>query len=293
MEKIFSYLLLGLMGVVLLSCSPKQNGAKKERPVLYVSILPEMGLAKAIVGEELEVRVLVKKNQSPHHYEPTARELAGLGDAQLLFAIGFPFEKRIIKKMQPLYPQLRVVDVSQGITRRTMHTALHAQAETDPHIWLTLQNSAILASNMCVALSKTYPDNAQIFQKNFMILQGKIRQMDAKIRKALIPFSGRTFYVFHPSFGYFADAYQLKQVAVEQDGKSPSPRQLAHLIEQAKLEGAQVVLVQKSFPPKSAKAVANAIQGKLLVLNPLAEDPLETIQKLADALKDSWRKTIP
>jgi zinc transport system substrate-binding protein len=109
----------------------------------------------------------------------------------------------------------------------------------------------------------------------------------------LAPFKGRAFYVFHPSFGYFSDAYSLKQVAVEQDGKAPTPRELARLIRNAKTEGTQVVLVQKSFPPKSAEAVANAIHGRVVILNPLAENPLETIQKLANVLTDSWKETTP
>ena len=293
MKKTFQYIFLGACALFFVACSRKEGEEKRDIPVVYVSILPEAGLVRTIAGRVLEVRVLVKKNQSPHHYEPTARELTRLSDAHLLLALGFPFEQQIIKKMKPLYPQLQVVDISKGIVRRTVQDDLHHHAETDPHIWFAPKNLSVLASNICDALSKTYPAHAEIFQGNLKKLQQQIQQLDAQIKMDLAPFKGRAFYVFHPSFGYFSDAYALKQVAVEQDGKAPTPRELARLIRNAKTEGTQVVLVQKSFPPKSAEAVANAIHGRVVVLNPLAENPLETIQKLANVLTDSWKETTP
>jgi zinc transport system substrate-binding protein len=100
----------------------------------------------------------------------------------------------------------------------------------------------------------------------------------------MIPCNGSRFYVFHPSFGYFASAYGLEQVPVEIDGKSPSPQQLAALITQARSENVKVIFVQKQFPLKSAKAVANAIDGDVVQLNPLAEDVIANLREIAETL---------
>ena len=43
--------------------------------------------------------------------------------------------------------------------------------------------------------------------------------------------------VFHPSWGYFANAYGLKQVPIEIEGKNPKPAQLKELIKHAKEDG--------------------------------------------------------
>ena len=43
----------------------------------------------------------------------------------------------------------------------------------------------------------------------------------------LAPYRGHSFYVFHPGFGYFADAYGLRQEAVEAGGHSPTPPDFA------------------------------------------------------------------
>ena len=101
----------------------------------------------------------------------------------------------------------------------------------------------------------------------------------------LVPYEGNRFYVFHPSFGYFADRYGLEQVPIELDGKSPSPRQLAGLIERAKADNVKVIFVQKQFPVDSANAVADAIGGDVLQLDPLAEDVVANLQQIADSLR--------
>ena len=43
----------------------------------------------------------------------------------------------------------------------------------------------------------------------------------------LAPYRGRSFYVFHPGFGYFADAYGLKEEAIEAGGREPTPSSFA------------------------------------------------------------------
>ena len=78
--------------------------------------------------------------------------------------------------------------------------------------------------------------------------------------------------VFHPSWGYFARAYGLKQVAVEIEGKDPKPAQLQRLIEHAKEKGIKIIFGQPQFSSKSAKLVAREIGGRVVVADPLAQD---------------------
>lgn len=91
---------------------------------------------------------------------------------------------------------------------------------------------------------------------------------------------------FHPAWGYFARDYSLKQVPIEIEGKEPTARTLAYIIEQAKEEGIRVVFVQKQFSKKSAAAVARAIHGRVIPINPLARDYLNNMRKIANALAE-------
>ena len=114
--------------------------------------------------------------------------------------------------------------------------------------------------------------------------------LDTEIREKLLPFKGSRFCVFHPSFGYFAEAYGLTQIPVELDGKSPSPRQLVALIEQAKGDGVKVVFVQKQFPAESARAIADAIGGTVAQLDPLAEDSVANLRLITESIVQALGK---
>lgn len=281
------YLLIALL---LIGCSEPREKPAGGKPVAFASIPPQAGLLKRIAGDRMEVRTLVDPGQSPHAYEPTARQLSALGESDALFTIGMQFERQLVKKIAPLYPNLAVVESAAGIELRTMPHAHHGEdcdhghGNTDPHVWLAPRQAKELAQNMARALEGIDPENAATYRANALELAVELDALDAQIGAQLAPFKGGRFYVFHPSFGYFADAYGLVQIPIELDGKSPSPRQLAQLIEQAKADGVKVVFVQKQFPSDSAQAVADAIGGRVVPLDPLAEELLANLREIADAL---------
>ncbi|MBW2329130.1 MAG: zinc ABC transporter substrate-binding protein, partial [Deltaproteobacteria bacterium] len=86
---------------------------------------------------------------------------------------------------------------------------------------------------------------------------------------------------------YFAHAYNLYQEAVEIEGKSPSPRQLYSLISRAKAEKVKVVFVQPQFDRKGAQAVAHAIGGEVVPLDPLAEDVSGNLKIMAEKIQSA------
>jgi zinc transport system substrate-binding protein len=98
---------------------------------------------------------------------------------------------------------------------------------------------------------------------------------------------GRTIYVFHPAFQYFCTSYGRKQVAFESEGKEPSAQQMARLIESARRESVQVVFVQPQFSQKSARAIAQAIGGRVVTLNPLPENYPREMKAMAETIRDS------
>ncbi|MDF7807375.1 zinc ABC transporter substrate-binding protein [Pontiellaceae bacterium B12219] len=278
-----------LSALLLLSGCSKQE-QKNEKPILFVSIQPQAGLLKSLVGDRADVRTLVGEGQSPHSYEPTARQLAALGEAEMLFTIGVPFEKSLLKKIEPLYPDLPIIGTDTQIEKRSMPHEHHGEhcdhdhGEKDPHVWLSANNAQQIASAMFQSLEAEGLADPNAYTNLIQTLE----TLDATTREQLAPYKGKRFYVFHPSFGYFADRYGLVEVPIELDGKSPSPRQLGDLIEAAQVDGVNVIFVQKQFPIESANAVADAIGGSVVQLNPLDEDVVANLQQIADALSSSY-----
>ncbi|MEE9369314.1 MAG: zinc ABC transporter substrate-binding protein [Pontiella sp.] len=283
-------LFLILISALFIGCADQEHVAPSDKPLVFVSIPPQAGLLRAIAGDQLDIRTLAGEGQSPHAYEPTARQLTALSKADLLFTIGIPFEKSLLNKIKPLYPELTIIETDAQIIKRTMPHAHHGEhcdhehGAKDPHVWLSPRHALVIASTMYETLQQRDPDNLPLYLENFNQLTEKLEQLHSDTTEQIAPYKNSRFYVFHPSYGYFADQYDLEQVPIELDGKAPSPRQLADLIEQAQTDGVKVIFVSKQFPKGSANAVAKAIGGRVVQLDPLAEDVVANLRKIAESI---------
>ncbi len=264
----------------------------------FVSIEPEAYLVKQIGGDTVNVTVMVPQGRDPHDYQPEPRQILTLGKADLYFEIGMPFEKIVVNKIKGSKAKITIIDASQGIKRRTMarSEAGSMEIETDssgkdPHIWLSVKNLKIMAKNIYKVLLNKSPQNAKLYKDNLAALDKRLDHVNLKIRKLLKPFNGETFFVYHPAFGYFADSYNLKQKAVEIEGKRPTPRELTRLIKEARKDNARIIFVQPQFNKKSAEVVARAINGAVVALNPLSENVIKNLQHIANEIEKALKKT--
>jgi zinc transport system substrate-binding protein len=95
--------------------------------------------------------------------------------------------------------------------------------------------------------------------------------------------------VFHPAFGYFTDYYGLNQIAVEMEGKSPGPKQIESIINQARKSDIRVIFVQPRFDPKSAETIASVIGGKVVTIDPLERNILQNLLDIAKKIRDALK----
>ncbi len=287
------------------------QGEKAKIPV-FVSILPQAYFLERIGGSHVDVEVLIGAGQSPHSYEPTPKQMAKLATAMAFFTIGVPVEKGVLRKIRQSHKQLVIVETQQGITYRYLaghdhehgeghgkndrtggnetHSPAKADQKTpDPHIWMAPKLVKIQARNICDALNRLDPAHKKEYATNLRAFDADLDRMDARISRSLAPFKGRKMYVFHPSFGYFADAYGLIQVPIEIEGKEPGARQLAKVIDRAKKDRVKVMFVQPQFSARSAEAVAKAIGGVVVPIDPLSRDYLANLDNIAAAVEQGLR----
>jgi zinc transport system substrate-binding protein len=86
------------------------------------------------------------------------------------------------------------------------------------------------------------------------------------------------------------DTFGIAQKAVEVGGKEPTQKDLAELIKQAQKDKVKIVFVQKQFSKTAANAVASAIGGKVVEIDPLAPDWLNNIEVIGNAIALSEAK---
>ena len=276
----------GLAGALLLFAQGARGDV--DRIKVFVSILPQADFVEQVGGAHVDVEVLVGPGKSPATYEPTSKQMVRLDEAQVYFRMGTPFEKGFLGKLQKRQPSLPIVDLREGVALRYFQRG-GGREVPDPHIWLDPKRVKVQAATICKALCRLAPRNCPRFRDNLASFHDDLDRLDRKIADLLAPLEGRTFYVFHPAFGYFGESYGLKQVAVEMEGKSPSARQLASLIEQAKEDGVKVLFVQPQYSKLEAQAVAEAIGGVVVPINPLPREYLKEMERLAAALRKGLR----
>jgi zinc transport system substrate-binding protein len=148
----------------------------------------------------------------------------------------------------------------------------------------------VQARNILLALQTVDPARRSVYEagyRNFII---ELVDLDAEIRGT---FAGKgeevEFMVFHPAWGYFADAYGLKQVPVEIEGKEPKPAELQDLIRHAKERGIKVVFVSPQFSTQSAETVAKAMGGEIVFTNPLALEWGDNLREVATKFRAALR----
>ena len=160
-------------------------------------------------------------------------------------------------------------------------------AGRDPHIWMSPMLVKQQAATMADALGDLVPAHAARFQKNYERFARKLDQLHDRLKNLLAPLAGQNFFVFHPAFGYFADAYGLKQIPVETMGRSPKGKELSAFIKLAKQENARVIFVQPQFDRQAASKIADAVNGAVVSINPLAYDYLDNMAQMANTVADA------
>lgn len=259
---------------------------------VFVSIIPQQYFVERIGGDLVDVHVLVQPGHSPATFEPTPRQMAALSEAAVYFRIGVTFENALLPKIGRTMPQLNIVDTRRGITLRRMasrhehehHEEPYEKHGQDPHIWTSPKLVKLQALTITETLAGLLPAHQDVLEENYAVFAGELDVLDRHLAKALAPAKGQSFMVFHPSWGYFADAYGLRQRAIEIEGKNPSARHLAGIIEEARKEKIIIIFVQPQFSHRSAAAVAAAIGGTVVPIDPLAKDYLDNMRQVASQI---------
>lgn len=298
------------------------HAAANDKPSVFVSIVPQKYFVQQIGNGLVDVEVMVPPGADPHTYEPKPQQMVAISKSKLYFAIGIEFEKANLKKIVSTNLQIKVIHTDRGIKKIPMAASHqydeegehHQKAELhkegalrrqrddfvheddrdnhrglDPHIWLSPPLVKIQARTIMNALKEMDPSHQDLYERNFQQFISQINKLDTDLKTILADKRGLKFMVFHPSWGYFARAYGLKQVPVQIEGKDPKPAQLKELIEHAREEGIKVIFVQPQFSVKSAELVAKEIRGEVAFVDPLAEDWSANLREVANKFKSALK----
>jgi len=306
------FYLFAITGLLLTSCTnavPEDSNLQtKEQVNVMVSILPQVDFVERIGKEKVIVSEMIPPGFSPATHDPSPEQLVKLQNADIYFRIGhIPFEKAQMDRLIDLNPNMVVVDTSKDVPLLEMASHSHDHEEehedgeehhendedehsTDPHIWLSPEAVKIQARNIYEALVSYSPEDQEYFETNYNEFVSALEDLDNELENTFLRMKEETIFVFHPAFGYLADAYDFEQEAIEIEGKDPSPEHLRNIIDRANEEAVRVIFVQKQFSTRSAEAVADEIDGVVVQIDPLARDYLQNMQEMATTIVNELSK---
>jgi len=302
MKKIISLIGVALLIViisVLFNAFSFTNHKQDNRLKILVTIPAEKYLIEQIAGQNVAIHVLVPPGYSPETYEPTPQDIQAISKANVYYIEGLlAYEITNLAKIKEINPNLKIVNISDGIEYLPLVDQDHLTESQrknpdeikDPHVWLSPKNLKIQAKNLTKSLIDLMPGNASDLVKNEQLLIEKLSNLDESLKTTLKPLNGKSILVYHPAFGYFCSEYGLTQKHIEIEGREPSIAEVTKIVEEAKKDNIKVIFIQEQLSQTTARSIAKELGGAVVPLDPLAEDIVSNLQKIADILSQELVK---
>jgi zinc transport system substrate-binding protein len=280
-------------GLLLLIMTFISCGRGNEPPgrIITVSIPPFKYFVEGIAGNNFKVNVMVPAGANPHIYEPFPEQINQLRKSAAYISDGFlGFEATWLdrfygmnRKMKKLSLGDKIVPIASG----HHHTDERVEG-ADPHYWVSPVCAAKMAEAVRDLLIELDPVNRAVYEKNFNSLMVKINDADARARELASISQKRSFMIYHPNLAYIARDYGLEEIAVEFEGKEPTPSRLIELAGRARKEDLRVILVQREYDTKNARSIADETGARVVIIDPLSEDWYSSTIEIINILKKSF-----
>jgi zinc transport system substrate-binding protein len=246
-------IVLSLVVVGLCGCGG--SSASDERDVV-AAFYPLAFAAEQIGGEGVVVRNLTPPGVEPHDLELSGKDVRTIADAGTVFYLGEGFQPALEDAIDST--SANAVDLLDAVNTRPGGE----EGGADPHVWLDPVRFQAIASRMGKTLDREAA--AERFAH-------ELRALDREFRGTLATCRRNEIVTSHSAFGYLADRYGLKQVAITgiSPESEPTPRDLEDIVRQVRAVGATTVFFETLVSPRLAETVAREVGATAAVLDPL------------------------
>lgn len=289
----FRFFLSMLAAILCIACGGR-NEADGTKP-LTVTYGPQRWIVRQIAGDDFTVNVLLPPGSDPESYSPTVAQLRRLSQSDVWLHLNTAgFEQSLLSDMPS--EGVRLSDTSTGVIllghdhthgEGQSHSHNHSEGgdcedegSADPHLWSSIRNTRIIAENTLNELTKLNPKKARQYRRDFLRLSYRLDSLDTAMTKALLQREAKAFLVWHPSLGYFARDYGLRQIALEDEGKEPSPIELGRRLNEARSLGVRTMITEPGFAGEQKSEFAREGGVMPLPVNLNSEEWLTEIEKL-------------
>ena len=273
---------LGLLVVVVMTAAGGSFivGAQS-KPTVAVTIAPQAAFVREVAGDLANVVTLMPPGANHETFSPPPQDMEKLSGANLYLTMGLPPERAgLLPKLAEMNPKMRIIDV-QAEVAKSYAPRFFAPHDQDPHIWLSPKRAIVMVRLTAQELSTIDPANTATYNANAERFIARIEAADQEIQASFKTLWNRTFIVYHPAFGYFAEEYNLTMVALEEEGKEADPRRFREVIDMAKEKGIKVIFYQEDSDGRQSRTFAEELGGQAEKVSPMATDYVENLLRMA------------
>lgn len=313
-------LLIGtvVLSVLLTACGgqEKKEASSNDKIQVMTTFYPMYEFTKQVVGNKGDVELLIPAGTEPHDFEPSAKDLAKISDADV-FVYNSPELETWTDNLTDTIDtkKTEIIQASKNITLMDGAEHDHEEAhddhdakeheedghdhDLDPHVWLDPVLAIKEVETIRDQLSKKYPEDQATFEKNAANYIDELKTLDEDYQAGFKAAKNKTFVTQHAAFGYLAKQYGLTQEAIAgiSPDQEPSPSRLSELKHYVDDHQVKVIYFEENASSKVAETLSKETGVKLKVLNPLesltekqiknGEDYVSVMRENLDALKES------
>ena len=249
--------------------------------VTAVATTTQVGdLARAVGGDRVDVRQLLKPNSDPHGYEPRPSDAAAVVEADVVLRSGGDLDEWLDDLIENAGGDAPVVELSESVAAIEgdphAHDAEHAEEERhaeedrhaeeehsdDPHWWQDPRNAVRAVAAIEAALAKADPQGRARYRENASAYTRRLRRLDRGVAACIerIPPGKRRLVTTHDALGYYADRYGIEVVGAVIPSLStaaqPSAGDTEELVDQIERQDVEAIFPESSVDPKLERAIA-------------------------------------
>jgi zinc transport system substrate-binding protein len=246
-------LIIALVTGLISGCGSRSASGK---PTVVAAFYPLAYAAERIAGSRYTVDDLTPPGVEPHDLELSPRTVARIETANVVLYLGHGFQPAVEKAAAD--GSGTRVDLLSGLS-------LHG---SDPHVWLDPVRFEHVVRRVAVAL---HGDGRPLL--------ADVQRLDSEYRHGLRHCARHEIVTSHEAFGYLAERYGLRQVAITgiTPESEPTPRHLASVIREVRRTHATTVFFERLISPRLADTVARDAGARTAVLDPIeADEPGQT-----------------
>lgn len=274
-------LFLSVSALLLGACGNSTASTEDGKLNIVTTFYPVYEFTKQVTGDEANVELLVKAGTEVHGYEPSAKDIARIQEADAFVYENENMETWVHDVAGSIDTEkVNVISATEGMLLlpggEEEHEG-HDHSEEghshayDPHVWLSPERAITLVENIRDSLVAKYPEKKDAFETNAAAYIEKLDALDAKYSETLSAAKQKYFVTQHTAFAYLALDYGLKQVSITgvAADEDPTPSRLAELTEYINKYGIKYIYFEENASKSVAETLAKETGVQLDVLNPL------------------------